>query len=448
PLREEQTVTDQPFSGYLKFELAPTTVWAVGDYALEVYLDGQVAGRTTFEVQPFPRLLELMMATRLDENKVPLEPTDVFSADDIFYCSALMADIPADEPLTARWYFEDQFLGEHTISFPKNFSGYAAFHAGAEEDWPEGDYRVDIYVGPEQAGSKTFQVGPVTSSVKMDEYTNDTLGCSLSYPQGWVVEESEGRVIFARSDWTESFTVVAGQLTEGKSASRFVFDLITRQKESYPTLVVISAGDSTLGGQPAYRVNYAYFLGEERVNSFLVVAVRQGVFFLIDSTNQTLDVFNAMWQTFEFQAEEAALAPFQEPAVDFKIVKQSILSVDRNRCDAIPEIHVRVLDVAGNPLDNIRVEAFYYPDAPPVELNSGWLSPGYDKATGRGIWTVKVTRDVPPFGERIYTSEESRPLDTSSPAWQDLVAGGYCSADGQCMECVNYSYEVVFQKQW
>lgn len=414
-------------------------------WALPAYSEGREAASLTptptMEVQP--RLLEVMMATRLDENKAPLEPTDVFSADDIFYCSALVADIPADEPLTARWYFEDQFLGEHTTSFPKDFSGYAAFHAGAEEDWPEGDYRVDIYIGPERAGSKTFQVGLMTSPVEMEEYTNDTLGFSLSYPQGWVIEESEGRVIFANSDWTESFTVVAGQLTEGKNAAQFALDLIVHQKERYPTLVVISAGDSTLGGQPAYRVNYAYFLGEERVNSFLVVAVREGVFFLIDSTNQTLDVFNAMWRTFEFQVAEAALEE-----TDFKIVKQSILPVDKNPCDALPEIHVRVLDAAGNHLNNIRVEAFYYPGQPPVELNSGWLAPGYDKATGRGAWVVKVTKDVPPFGATIYTSEESRVLDTGSPTWEDLVAGSYCSAGGACVECGNYSYEVVFQKQW
>ncbi len=422
-------------------------------WALPVYSEGRGAALLiptpetlepeTPEMEVEPRLMEVMMATRLDENEAPLEPTDVFNVDDIFYCSALVTDIPAEESLTARWYFEDQLLGEHTISFPKEFSGYAAFHAGAEADWPEGDYRVDIYIGSEQAGSKTFQVGPLTAPVEMEEYTNDTLGFSLSYPQSWAIEENEGRVIFASSDWTESFTVVAGQLAE-KNAAQFALDLIVHQKESYPTLVVISAGDSTLGGQPAYRVNYAYFLGEERVNSFLVVAVRQGVFFLIDSTNQTLDVFNAMWRTFEFQVAEAALVP---PDVDFKIVKQSVVPIDRNPCDALPEIHVRVLDAAGNPLDNIRVEASYYPGQPPIELNSGWQGAGYDKATGGGVWTVKVTRDVPPFGETMYTSEESRLLDTSSPAWEDLVAGGYCSADGTCVECANYSYEVVFQKQ-
>ncbi|MGQ9627607.1 MAG: PsbP-related protein [Anaerolineae bacterium] len=399
---------------------------------------GLKASTLPLQAQPAPRLLELMMATRLDANKAPLEPTDVFSPNDIFYCSALVEEIPGNEPLSARWYFEGQFLGEHTISFPEKFSGYAAFHAGAEKNWPEGDYRVDLYIGPELAGSKAFRVGPMAPPVVMEEYTDNTLGFSLSYPQGWVIEESEGRVIFAKNDWTESFTVMAGLLTEDKNASRFALDLIKSQKESYPALVVISAGDSTLGGQPAYRVNYAYFLGEGRVNSFLVVAVRDGVFFLIDSTNQTLDVFNFMWRTFKFQ---------EEPPVDFRIIRQGVLPVDKNQCNAIPEIHVLVLDEAGNPLNDIRVEASYYPGQPPVELNSGRLGPGFDKATGSGLWTVKVTRDVPPFGENIYTSEESRPLDTSSPAWEDLVAGGYCSADGKCIECGNYSYEVVFQKQ-
>ncbi len=297
---EEQAMLSQAFSGHLKFKLAPVGVWEVGDYALEVYLDGELAGSATFEVRTFPRLLEMIMATRVDENKVPLEPTESFATDDIFYCSALVADIPAGGQLAAKWYLQDGLLGKHTLSFPEGFTGYAAFNVGTEQGWPEGEYRVDLYIEDELAGSKPFQVGPLTAPMEMSSYINEILGFSLFYPRGWELEASQGRVAFTKPDGTAVFTVIAGELAEERSSRQFAEEFIAVQRENYPNLAIISAGDSTLGGQPAYRVNYTYLLGRERVNSFLLIAVRERVFFLIDSTNQELTLFNVMWKTFSY----------------------------------------------------------------------------------------------------------------------------------------------------
>jgi len=106
-----------------------------------------------------------------------------------------------------------------------------------------------------------------------------------------------------------------------------------------------------------------------------------------------------------------------------------------------------VLDKDGNPLNNILLEVYW--EGGSKAFNSGWLGPGYEKATvSAGTFWVKVVGDVRPFGNRDYTSEVSRPLSTDHPNRADLEEAGYCQPGGKCVECGLYSYEVVFQRQW
>ncbi len=139
------------------------------------------------------------------------------------------------------------------------------------------------------------------------------------------------------------------------------------------------------------------------------------------------------------------------PGVDFKVIYQALVPVDRNKCEE-RVIHVWVVDKEGNYLDNIRIEVDWEGNSgPPTELNSGFLGSGYHKMiAGAGVYWAKVTRDVPPFGERVYTSEETARLSTNNPTREHLEAGGYCQPGGGCVECQNdnYSYEIVFERQW
>jgi hypothetical protein len=133
--------------------------------------------------------------------------------------------------------------------------------------------------------------------------------------------------------------------------------------------------------------------------------------------------------------------------VDFKIVKQDLRHIRPDKCGDLPEIEVRVLDINGELLDHVRIQIYW--DGGEVFKNSGWLGPGYDKATvSGGTFWVKVTGGVPPFDENVYTSELSRPLSTDQPTREDLEKAGYCQPGGECAECGLCSYEVVFQRQW
>lgn len=43
-------ITEDGFSGYVGFDLTPSTPWPAGDYRLEVYLDEELAQTVTFQV--------------------------------------------------------------------------------------------------------------------------------------------------------------------------------------------------------------------------------------------------------------------------------------------------------------------------------------------------------------------------------------------------------------
>jgi hypothetical protein len=144
-----------------------------------------------------------------------------------------------------------------------------------------------------------------------------------------------------------------------------------------------------------------------------------------------------------------ALKETPTPEVDFKVIRQALVSFNENKCEE-QLIHVWVVDKEGNYLTNIRVEIDWQDNSgPPHELNSGFLGAGYDKMIARsGIYWVRVTKDVPPFGNRTYTSEVTKALNTISPTREDLEEGGYCTPGGGCRECANYAYEVIFERQW
>ena len=139
--------------------------------------------------------------------------------------------------------------------------------------------------------------------------------------------------------------------------------------------------------------------------------------------------------------------PTPRPEVDFKIVKQDMRHIRPDKCDDLPEIELLVLDKNGEPLDYVRLEVYW--DGGHFFKNSGWLGPGYDKATlTSGTFWVKVTGGVPLYDDSVYTSEVSRPLSTDQPTREDLEKAGYCQPGEECMECGLYSYEIVLQRQW
>lgn len=164
-------------------------------------------------------------------------------------------------------------------------------------------------------------------------------------------------------------------------------------------------------------------------------------------------------------------APRPQPGVDFKIVKQRMLTIDENAgCLGNHNAFVKVVDLSGNPLNGVTVLAIWQTEVmrrdgkPDLVAVSG--SKGSDfRGNPDGGWLqfdmyktgeqVKVVRDV---DGREVSSEVSRSLDVEDEKIgpELLMANGYCGSIEECQQKINentlcryhYSWEVVFQRQY
>jgi hypothetical protein len=114
---------------------------------------------------------EVTMATAVDSDDRPLQPTDVFTVDtEAFYCSFKLSHFPPGTEIKAEWIFMAGQavvgLSGHTvlqtnIGHPEG-DGYTSIVlkrpdiAGVK--WPKGDYKVVLSVGDEEKASASFRV--------------------------------------------------------------------------------------------------------------------------------------------------------------------------------------------------------------------------------------------------------------------------------------------------
>jgi hypothetical protein len=171
-------------------------------------------------------------------------------------------------------------------------------------------------------------------------------------------------------------------------------------------------------------------------------------------------------------APPAATATARPAAgVDFRIVKQRMLSIDENGgCVGNHNGFIKVIDANGNPLNGAAIMAIWQSEAmrqdgkPDLIVISG--SKGSDfRGTPDEGWAqvdmykrgdqVKIVRDV---DGREVSSEVSRSLDVEDEKIgpELLLANGYCASLEECQQRINentlcrfhYSWEVVFQRTY
>ncbi len=157
--------------------------------------------------------------------------------------------------------------------------------------------------------------------------------------------------------------------------------------------------------------------------------------------------------------------PTATSSVDFRIVKQRLLSKDENGgCAGNHNIFVDVIDANGNPIKGVQLGDVWN-NPGPVTGHKGDDKPGraeYDLYKDGGYYLL-VKED--PTAGRPVTSETTELL--SSDDWKigipRLIEAGYCPDEGTCRVLWNsgefgvgnnslcwghYSWEVVFQRAW
>jgi hypothetical protein len=98
------------------------------------------------------------------EEKNPINPTSVFSTNDVFHAVAKLKNAPENTSFAATWYVTDvgpDIACNSIIDSTEISTGGTRnldFTLTPESQWPIGMYRVEVYVNGELDSVKEFQV--------------------------------------------------------------------------------------------------------------------------------------------------------------------------------------------------------------------------------------------------------------------------------------------------
>ncbi|MBN1310162.1 MAG: hypothetical protein JXB30_02005 [Anaerolineae bacterium] len=113
------------------------------------------------------QVLDVVPATALYDNYQPVEATDVFEPDDVFFVSVRMNDFRPDMELAARWSYQGEIIAETKLDpnyidagdgtgHGEDFAGFVLMND--DSSWPVGNYIVEIVYEGEVLGSAKFRV--------------------------------------------------------------------------------------------------------------------------------------------------------------------------------------------------------------------------------------------------------------------------------------------------
>jgi hypothetical protein len=95
----------------------------------------------------------------VNPDKSILGPTLMFAPLDTVYASVATAGIARDVKLRARFIFETgQLLHEFVEPVTANGPAHAEFHLWRAAGWPEGRYRVEVFIDTLPAGYRQYEV--------------------------------------------------------------------------------------------------------------------------------------------------------------------------------------------------------------------------------------------------------------------------------------------------
>jgi hypothetical protein len=108
-------------------------------------------------------LENIRMAFDADGNS----PTTVYSSSDVFYAVGDLENAPAGTMLEAKWladqiegYDSGELIYEQAINdfTEENFTGTIYFQLSNDSGWPEGEYKVEVYMDGNLIQSVPFSV--------------------------------------------------------------------------------------------------------------------------------------------------------------------------------------------------------------------------------------------------------------------------------------------------
>lgn len=103
------------------------------------------------------RVTTLQLGRSLNPDNSVGAHTTRFKPDDTFYVS-ILSDEPGYGTITVRWRFGGQVVSETMREVSYQRGAATEFHLQNSGGFPPGDYRVEILINGEPAGSRDFRV--------------------------------------------------------------------------------------------------------------------------------------------------------------------------------------------------------------------------------------------------------------------------------------------------
>jgi len=121
---------------------------------------GAVSALVSCGPPPPPSVDGITLATSVDSSFKAVGSTTTFKPSDKFYASVQVSNILVGRKVEARWYLGSDEItsGRTSITADKEGSGYYAFSLSVPDGFPEGDYKVEIYLDGTMVKTMAFNV--------------------------------------------------------------------------------------------------------------------------------------------------------------------------------------------------------------------------------------------------------------------------------------------------
>lgn len=102
----------------------------------------------------------IQLGNAVGADKRVAAPMSEFRPTDTIYAAVATNGSSANSTLAAKWIYQDgQIVHEESVSIAPNGVDVTDFQISKADGWPAGDYRVEITLDGQPAGSAAFRVG-------------------------------------------------------------------------------------------------------------------------------------------------------------------------------------------------------------------------------------------------------------------------------------------------
>lgn len=243
---------------YMWFSIPrPDSGWPVGEYQLNLYIDGKEAVSLPFTLSGTATgpgggsISQATMALGVDSQSKPVSPTTTFAANTPeIYCSVLVSNAPAGTELLSEWYYvsgewqgvTNRLVGE--VPFITQGTQYVSLSLIIpDEGWPGGQYQVKLYLNGvlQEAVPFTVESAPITAVMAISvDADNNPVNPTATFPVG---VDKVYCVIYVR-DAPAGTKLLAEWYDVGSAVHRFINknSELTVQTSDKPAWVSLAGG--------------------------------------------------------------------------------------------------------------------------------------------------------------------------------------------------------------